>query len=319
MKVTLLKASVPAIIGALTMLAFCVVILDHPLSPEREWGALSDESRPSERIERLEHRVRELSDLLSESEHRVAEWEDSWPEGEAPDYFRKRAKAGSRRMPASHERGGALSERSGTPADRPAGTGHTGRTEGRGTETGRITGTASAAEAGKPDGRGGKEAAAEQPEEPRRVGGLLGLYYQGRRFEELKLVMTDYEVDFDFQDRSPDRLIAEDGFSVRWRGFVKVDHETDYTFHTLSDDGVRLWVDGRPVISNWGDHAPKLDSGKIRLKEGYHSLRLDFYENGGTAVIKLYWSSERIQMEIIPPASLCHDLESEEKARRELR
>jgi len=82
---------------------------------------------------------------------------------------------------------------------------------------------------------------------------------------------------------------------------------------------VRLWVAGRPVIDNWGDHGATWNSGDIYLKKGYHSLRLDFYENGGVATIKLCWSSEHFVREIIPPAYLSHDPEIEQKLKKELR
>jgi hypothetical protein len=131
--------------------------------------------------------------------------------------------------------------------------------------------------------------------------------------------MTDYEVNFDFEDRAPDMIMNEDQFSIRWSGFVKVDAEGKYKFHALSDDGVRLWVGGQRVINNWGDHSARLDTGEIQLKEGYHPLCLEFYENGGSAVIRLYWSCDRFPMELIPPASLYHDPEAAEKARAQLR
>ena len=45
------------------------------------------------------------------------------------------------------------------------------------------------------------------------------------------------------------------GFSARWTGDI-VRYTETYTFITTSDDGVRLWVDGRRIIDNYTDHAP---------------------------------------------------------------
>jgi hypothetical protein len=41
-----------------------------------------------------------------------------------------------------------------------------------------------------------------------------------------------------------------------------------YTFHTTSDDGVRLWVDGKLIIDNWSNHAAMDNSGTIALTAG---------------------------------------------------
>ena len=65
-----------------------------------------------------------------------------------------------------------------------------------------------------------------------------------------------------------------------------------YTFYTLSDDGVRLWVNGALVVNNWTDHAPTENSGTIALTAGQrYDIRMEYYENGGGAVARLLWSA----------------------------
>lgn len=48
----------------------------------------------------------------------------------------------------------------------------------------------------------------------------------------------------------PKGKLGPDNFSARWTGFVVPEHTETYTFYTLSDDGVRLLVDGEAVIEN---------------------------------------------------------------------
>ena len=61
-----------------------------------------------------------------------------------------------------------------------------------------------------------------------------------------------------------------------------------YTFYTTSDDGVRLWVNGQPLIDNWTDHAATENSGTIALTAGQrYDVEMEFYENGGVATAKL--------------------------------
>ncbi len=320
MKVSIFSVSILAAIAAFALLVFSISVPGSPARHEGRNSALSA-NFSGMHIEELEHRARQLTARLGESERRLAQWEESYHKDEVPQYYLKRLKRlgypvrshqGVPQAPGSARGSGRVRGAGQKQAGREAG----GLSPVRPVSV-RRAGTAKR-DKGRKDGSEAQKAGSTVREGPRYVGGLLGLYYQGKRFDSLKLVMTDYEVDFDFADRSPDRIIVEDNFSIRWQGYVKIDREANYTFRTLSDDGVRLWIGGRPVINNWGDHAATFNTGAIHLKEGYHSLRLDFYENGGVAAIKLYWSSDRFPMEIVPPANLYHDPAREEKARKEL-
>jgi hypothetical protein len=64
---------------------------------------------------------------------------------------------------------------------------------------------------------------------------------------------------------------------------------------TVSDDGVRLWVNGQLLIDNWTNHAPTENSGSINLTAGQdYSLVLEYFEGGASATIQLKW---------VPPGS----------------
>ncbi len=99
--------------------------------------------------------------------------------------------------------------------------------------------------------------------------------------------------------------IDPDTFSVHWTGKVKALGTGEYTFFTLSDDGVRLYIDGKLVIDNWQDHPATEDSGKISLEAGKsYDLKLEFYENQGVAQIELSWKPPGLSKEIIPSQML---------------
>ena len=53
----------------------------------------------------------------------------------------------------------------------------------------------------------------------------------------------------------------------------------EYTLRTLSDDGVRVWVDGALVIDNWKPHETALDF--VSLAGGHHDLRVQYYQGDG--------------------------------------
>src|SRR5262249_44715265 len=72
--------------------------------------------------------------------------------------------------------------------------------------------------------------------------GLYGEYYDNIDFTGAKLTRIDPVVNFDWGGGSPDPSMGPDQFSVRWTGQVQPRLGETYTFHTFTDDGVRLWV-----------------------------------------------------------------------------
>ena len=78
-----------------------------------------------------------------------------------------------------------------------------------------------------------------------------------------------------------------------------------YTFTTSTDEGVRLWLNGQLLIDNWLAHGPSDDLATVQLVAGQnYNLRLDYYEDTGSAVAKLFWSSAHVPKEIIPQSQL---------------
>ncbi|GMU24736.1 MAG: hypothetical protein AMXMBFR13_48080 [Phycisphaerae bacterium] len=98
------------------------------------------------------------------------------------------------------------------------------------------------------------EAGANPPTTTGAGTGIIGEYYQNMDFTNLVLVRRDSSINFDWGSGSPSALISSNTFSVRWTGQVKAPATNDYTFYTVSDDGVRLWLDGRLIIDNWKEH-----------------------------------------------------------------
>jgi len=64
------------------------------------------------------------------------------------------------------------------------------------------------------------------------------------------------------------------------------------TFYTVSDDGVRLWVNGQLLIDNWTNHGTTENSASLTLNAGQkYDLKLEYYEATGGATARLLWSS----------------------------
>jgi hypothetical protein len=61
-----------------------------------------------------------------------------------------------------------------------------------------------------------------------------------------------------------------------------------WTFTTLSDDGVRVSVDGKPVIENWTWHGPTRDTAKLTLPADQTvDIVVEHFQIDGYAVMEL--------------------------------
>jgi hypothetical protein len=61
----------------------------------------------------------------------------------------------------------------------------------------------------------------------------------------------------------------------------------NWQFGTLSDDGVRVSVDGKPVIDNWTWHGPTRDTGQLKLESDKTvELTVEHFQIDGYAVLE---------------------------------
>ena len=96
-----------------------------------------------------------------------------------------------------------------------------------------------------------------------------------------------------------------DQFSVVWSGHVEPKQTGEYTFYTLSNDGVRLILGDQILIDNWTDHSAKEDHAAATLEAGKkYPLKIAYYQGGGNAAMKLYWSHAGQPKQIIPSTNL---------------
>jgi len=136
-------------------------------------------------------------------------------------------------------------------------------------------------------------------------GGVRGDYFKGMNFDSHVLSRIDPQIKFAWGEGTPDLIVGVDNFSVRWTGEIEAAFTETYTFYTNSDDGVRLWVDGRQLINNWTGHSVTENRGRIDLVAGQtYGFVLEYFEEGGSAVIDLGWESPRTLKQLIPQAAL---------------
>jgi hypothetical protein len=149
-------------------------------------------------------------------------------------------------------------------------------------------------------------------------GGASGFYENPDR-SQLYMVRADRAIDFDWGTGSPDARVPADNWRAQWRTRLWVPESGNYTFYTVSDDGVQLGVcpstRGLPcaddagseplIIDNWTVHGATEDtSAPIFLARGSHALSLFYFEATGFSSIKLMWSGPGIPKQVIPRANI---------------
>ncbi len=111
-----------------------------------------------------------------------------------------------------------------------------------------------------------------------------------------------------YQFRLEDVNPTADEFGVVYNGNIMVEEEGDYIFYLVSNDGTKLYIDGRLVTDNSGQHgADNEKSGKIRLMKGAHPIRLDYFQAGGGMFLKVSYEGPGVPKQEIPANVLMPD------------
>lgn len=67
-------------------------------------------------------------------------------------------------------------------------------------------------------------------------------------------------------------------FAIRYEGKFSISTPGKWKFRISSDDGSKLYIDGKLVIDNDGTHPPKEKSGVVELDKGDHEMVLEYFQ-----------------------------------------
>jgi len=91
-----------------------------------------------------------------------------------------------------------------------------------------------------------------------------------------------------------------DQFALRFAGSLSIDDPGEYRFYLASDDGSRLYLDGKLLINHDGLHGMSQKYGDAKLTRGQHQLLLTYFDNGGGDGLNLKWRGPGISKQPIP-------------------
>lgn len=119
-----------------------------------------------------------------------------------------------------------------------------------------------------------------------------GNYYNGTTFSGAPITRNDAQINFNFGAGSPfTGTINADNFSITWTSTQSFTAGT-YRFTAIADDGVRVQIDGQTVIDSLiASGTTQTLTVDVVLTEGTHTLRVDYVEFTGNALVQFYWSA----------------------------
>lgn len=134
------------------------------------------------------------------------------------------------------------------------------------------------------------------------------------------LTCSEYKGDWDkmpdFSSLKPDKVFNASQLSVPhlkgvleeyvgrvYEGYLSVPADEVYAFDLTSDDGSRLWIDGKLAVDNDGLHGSTTVSGFLPLAKGWHKIRIEWFNKTGDAVLRVsYGAAGGVKEELRGPA-----------------
>ncbi len=129
------------------------------------------------------------------------------------------------------------------------------------------------------------------------AGATAGHGWKAEYFDNMTLTgkpaitRIDPKINFDWVGDGPGDGMPVDQFSARWTATLRPDVSGERLLEVSSDDGIRVWLDGTLIIEDWSNHAETYLNAPVVLEAGRaYELKLEYFENGGSAVVRCGWS-----------------------------
>jgi alpha-L-fucosidase len=92
----------------------------------------------------------------------------------------------------------------------------------------------------------------------------------------------------------------------RYTGYLSAPMDDVYRFAFTSDDGGRLWIDGKPVADLDGLHPAETKTFSLALAKGAHEVRVEWFNRTGGSSLGLQWARLGEELRPVSGESLGH-------------
>ncbi|MDR0542055.1 MAG: glycoside hydrolase family 3 C-terminal domain-containing protein, partial [Dysgonamonadaceae bacterium] len=120
--------------------------------------------------------------------------------------------------------------------------------------------------------------------------GLQAEYFSNKDLAGEPKRRKDEWINYEPANQAPDPFLPKPPISIRWKGKLRPTVSGTYTFAFTSDDGCRLYIDGKKIIDAWAGHSIRTDTARIELEAGKdYQLQAEYYDNRDAAMARLSW------------------------------
>jgi predicted phosphodiesterase len=98
----------------------------------------------------------------------------------------------------------------------------------------------------------------------------------------------------------------EEDFGLVLEGYVEFPTTDTYKLWLRSDDGSKMYIDGQLVVDHDGNHGAMWKYGTTILEKGYHKIRIEYFEGGGSQMLRAGYVSETMGKVPFGPMMLWH-------------
>ena len=106
---------------------------------------------------------------------------------------------------------------------------------------------------------------------------------------------------------SIDQSSNTDHFGYIFDTLLKIEKGGTYVLSCTSDDGSKVFLDGKMIINNDGSHGSSTEEAQVDLQQGYHRLQVKYFEDyeGENLVVGI--EGQGVKAERIPATMLFHE------------
>jgi hypothetical protein len=125
------------------------------------------------------------------------------------------------------------------------------------------------------------------PPPPPSSGGWSVSYFANRDLAGAPVLQQNVDnIQFNWGEGSPGPNVPADNFSARFQRQMNFSTGT-YEFRATYDDGIRIYVDGQPILDDWQEGSARSSSAQ-RLLSGTHDIRVEYFEATGAAAVVVF-------------------------------
>ncbi|MCE2401783.1 hypothetical protein J4G08_12970 [Candidatus Poribacteria bacterium] len=106
---------------------------------------------------------------------------------------------------------------------------------------------------------------------------------------------------------TPQKQNVLENFAVHFRGKLAVDTPGTYMFELISDDGSKLFINGKLVVDNDGVHDDRSRKSYIALTTGFHPVEIHYFQGPRYSItLQWFYKPPNRSKRIVPPEVIFH-------------